>query len=586
MSNKDYGEVFLQSTEQIVDSKLSMVKFDQTIICTITDDSNAFNGEYQVSDGSVTFTAYSENRNYTKNSQVYVLIPQGNWANRKQITSLYSKNEDIIVRKRKKDELVIIAQQHVDFLQYDELTLVNFSGGAGLEKFNTQLANTLYITFKIQTNLPKNYPFQINIQAECLNEGSSSVKELPSFTSQEMLGNSSYYFTPVQQEIICPLDSTKKLLFVDQIGLTLKPSSDNPFENLSEDEFIKITDIWVYLCHDISSYENNTVLIFPIDFTDEYNQANQHDTPKMRLIWVNKDKYGRYIGFDGEFDEEKGKGIEVDNGIIINGYEPIDSTTGQNYYWIDWYHDTINKRLELEEHQQEREYFVHLLTEFTDTNVQAKVWKNGKSYDSNVFTFKNTAEGELIKDSLIRFNNGKAFNVDCSQSQAFPIQDDAGQLYDGYQVYPIFSEGANAGELIKFAPGQQISFIKKKIASNYTAPKIIYTTVRERLISDGEGNYTSVKDKKEYQENLFDNKAFKLDIIDDQNLRITFGLEIQQGNYSIESLKITDISSLCFTTNEDLSKSIQLLNENDLYNRLNAAEARIQQLEKQLSAYI
>jgi hypothetical protein len=40
------------------------VSFDSTIICTITDASNSKNGEYKVTDGTVTYKAYSDLDSY------------------------------------------------------------------------------------------------------------------------------------------------------------------------------------------------------------------------------------------------------------------------------------------------------------------------------------------------------------------------------------------------------------------------------------------------------------------------------------------------------------------------------------------
>jgi hypothetical protein len=37
------------------------VSYDTTIVCTVVDASNSKNGEYQVTDGTIKFKAYSEN---------------------------------------------------------------------------------------------------------------------------------------------------------------------------------------------------------------------------------------------------------------------------------------------------------------------------------------------------------------------------------------------------------------------------------------------------------------------------------------------------------------------------------------------
>ena len=50
-------------------------------IPTVINDENSKAGEYEVSDGSIEFKAYSKDSEYSKNDVVYVLIPEGNYNN-------------------------------------------------------------------------------------------------------------------------------------------------------------------------------------------------------------------------------------------------------------------------------------------------------------------------------------------------------------------------------------------------------------------------------------------------------------------------------------------------------------------------
>jgi len=54
--------------DTVIAQRLSELKFDKTIICTITDDSERVNGLYKVTDGSVVFEAYSDNSYYSKDN--------------------------------------------------------------------------------------------------------------------------------------------------------------------------------------------------------------------------------------------------------------------------------------------------------------------------------------------------------------------------------------------------------------------------------------------------------------------------------------------------------------------------------------
>lgn len=87
MENKDYGEIFCQAVDEIVGQRLEAVKFDQTILCTIVDDSWRDTGKYIVSNngGTTKFEAFSENTDYRNNNNVYVQVPSGDWDQQKII---------------------------------------------------------------------------------------------------------------------------------------------------------------------------------------------------------------------------------------------------------------------------------------------------------------------------------------------------------------------------------------------------------------------------------------------------------------------------------------------------------------------
>lgn len=89
------SEELFTAIKTIVDKQIDKVHYDKTIICTIEDNSKASQGEYTVSDGSTSFTAYSEKTNYTKGAGVYVTIPQGNYENKKLIIGKYLGDDSI-----------------------------------------------------------------------------------------------------------------------------------------------------------------------------------------------------------------------------------------------------------------------------------------------------------------------------------------------------------------------------------------------------------------------------------------------------------------------------------------------------------
>lgn len=66
MSNvaNEYLESLFQGIDIILDRKLEDVAYDTTVICTITDDSDAKNGSYKVTDGTISYVAYADTDKY------------------------------------------------------------------------------------------------------------------------------------------------------------------------------------------------------------------------------------------------------------------------------------------------------------------------------------------------------------------------------------------------------------------------------------------------------------------------------------------------------------------------------------------
>ena len=77
MANNDYGQLFCEAVDTIVQQRLSQMNFDVTKICVIINDNEASNGKYRVKviDGLSEFEAYSTDLNFKNNDVVYVSIP-------------------------------------------------------------------------------------------------------------------------------------------------------------------------------------------------------------------------------------------------------------------------------------------------------------------------------------------------------------------------------------------------------------------------------------------------------------------------------------------------------------------------------
>lgn len=80
-----YQDQVVEAVGTIVRKAVESISFDKTIVCTIKDDSGRENGEYIVTDGSSTFSAYSYDTSLRNGNSVYVTVPEGNYDNEKLI---------------------------------------------------------------------------------------------------------------------------------------------------------------------------------------------------------------------------------------------------------------------------------------------------------------------------------------------------------------------------------------------------------------------------------------------------------------------------------------------------------------------
>lgn len=96
MSNS-FANQILEATDTIVTHAISQVKFDETIICTIKEVFEDDTTKYWVSNGSTSFYAYTtDDTTYSKDAQVYVTIPLGDYSEKKIITGKYSTTDQIV----------------------------------------------------------------------------------------------------------------------------------------------------------------------------------------------------------------------------------------------------------------------------------------------------------------------------------------------------------------------------------------------------------------------------------------------------------------------------------------------------------
>jgi hypothetical protein len=85
----DYGQLFCEAVDTIVQKRLENISFDKTQLCTIIDDSKAESGKYRVRvhDGLSEFEAYTSDTSLKNKDVVYVQVPSGDMNEQKFIVA-------------------------------------------------------------------------------------------------------------------------------------------------------------------------------------------------------------------------------------------------------------------------------------------------------------------------------------------------------------------------------------------------------------------------------------------------------------------------------------------------------------------
>lgn len=85
MDRTEIVENLCGAIDTIVSARIAGLEYDVTKICTITDDSLKRKRKYTVSDGSIEFEAYAQEKTLSVGEQVLVTIPNGDYSMRKVI---------------------------------------------------------------------------------------------------------------------------------------------------------------------------------------------------------------------------------------------------------------------------------------------------------------------------------------------------------------------------------------------------------------------------------------------------------------------------------------------------------------------
>ena len=148
----------LEAIETVTNGIVSKLQFDQTILCTITNDEKRKKGIYEVSNGSSTFQAFSSDTNYKKDMAVYVLVPQGDFERQKTIVGKYVDDTASAINYIPASQSIIevakieIPQDEFSLLANGESKLINIIDS---DWNNTNIYDCVSLKANFKTDLSK-----------------------------------------------------------------------------------------------------------------------------------------------------------------------------------------------------------------------------------------------------------------------------------------------------------------------------------------------------------------------------------------------------------------------------------------------
>ena len=477
MEHQNYGEVLCQAVDEIITKRLEGISYDQTILCTIVDDSNKKEGVYIVTNNNtVKFEAYSDNTSYRKNDNVYVQIPGGDWNQQKTIISKKTNNTtQPFIYKSPFESLVDITGNIIGATNLTKLPAASLQANGEVESvvlwtYNLENNNNFplhekgsifadYTRLGIQAEFKSLIsPFYQNNQAQVVNQGDYGLQLTVEFLNED-LGKSTEYIIQLNTADMNgnPYDfqtyyAQEKVIDIGNIGAiqsmklefyqkkdsfksadgTLVPTKDFLDNQLLPNLFVN--DVYISLGYDVSEFNDEMVRIFSLDSsTYSKNSQNEDNKKDISLRWIHKTNDDSFISITNKTEN-------MDYEIRWYRYE-LGAGSADEYSGVYW------KRIPTDGNLKTFEISLLLNTTLQDERIKAIVFYNGQPYRSNILIFNN--ENEVVNKATI--DAVQALSIVCVDKET--KQEDKEIIHSSYGNYNIYNE---SGSLINSADASRI----------------------------------------------------------------------------------------------------------------------------------
>ena len=438
---KDYGEIICTAVDTIIEGRLANLTYDQTILCTVEDDSRRAQGQYKVSNGSTKFDAYSADVEYRKGDNVYVLIPRGDWNETKTITGKKKKDEQETAYNYKSPfEYLVDVQGNL----IDNQEIAGLIANGNIEQipiWSSSVAHGGYTRLGIQGQFQTG-PFYDDTEYKhdlTVEEGSYGLrlditakldgdnKETYSFylDNSHMLGNTYNFMTYFQQERVFDISAlpqiTSMALYFYQVKDSFKFVNENEEkENVPAVDFLGspaannlfVKDCYITLGYDVREFENDSAVLYCLDGS-EYG-AGLTNSKNISLRWIH------------DFGEDNGlKVVSLEEaeklGAEIRWYQyELGAASADIYSGVYW--KRINEN-------NVYEYLLEPDVGLAEEKIKVKILYDDQVISSNVLTFDNNRE--VVNNATL--DAATALSIICEDG-----------TYGNYRIYGLSNSLMNS----------------------------------------------------------------------------------------------------------------------------------------------
>ena len=469
MSTQDrntYGDILCQAVDTIVTQRLSALEYDQTILCSIVDDSRREEGIYRVTNGSTVFEAVSDQTNYRNGNNVYVLIPKGNWNETKTITGKKNNKDSeisyiyrnpfdylvdatnnmiknplndavgLVANDPNRTEIIIWTYNTADngILNDDGLDLAGYTRLGIQAQFRSWL-NPFYTS---DQQVSKVVEGSYGLKLKVTTMGDTTIKDTNTMSkiyelyidASDMNGNPYDFNTFFQQEKVFDISGFGKILsmelsfyqkpgtFVDAQGI---PIPHQGFLNKLVDNNLFIKDPYISLGYDTREFQNDDVIIYTLDtptFTSAADDSENQKTVQIR--WLHE------FGEDGKNVLRAVKQEDLaELGATINWYRyRFGAQSADRYSGVYW---------EYANQEAENRFSYTFDPDVTraDERIKVIIFYNNNDKTSNTVIFTN--EKEVVNQATLDATS--AVGISCEDG-----------TYGNYRIYNLGNSLLNSKE--------------------------------------------------------------------------------------------------------------------------------------------